>query len=295
MAGKIFHLHMRLLLLSVLIATGLMAFQSDPCIPASLQDYFSWKPDRNTPIFMAHRMAPPADGYAENSLRAMERIFTQYQCVIQEIDVRMTSDSVLVLLHDDTLERTTTGRGKLNQQRWAYVKQLQLKDTRGKVLSGERIPLFDEILQLAKGKALLALDMKPGTDPLRMMKAVESQQMTGQVFVICYTLQEAQLLHAKYPSLMLALGFNTAEQIAAIKTSGIPTRNIIALTTREILPVDYYQGIHDMGITTSFSAFGGLDTLKGQSFAAAGATVLGRANGIICTDSLDKWKNRMPE
>jgi glycerophosphoryl diester phosphodiesterase len=291
MAGKIFHLHMRLLLLSVLIATGLMAFQSDPCIPASLQDYFSWKPDRNTPIFMAHRMAPPADGYAENSLRAMEQIFTQYQCVIQEIDVRMTSDSVLVLLHDDTLERTTTGRGKLNQQRWAYVKQLQLKDTRGKVLSGERIPLFDEILQLAKGKAILALDMKPGTDPLRMMKAVESQQMTGQVFVICYTLQEAQLLHAKYPSLMLALGFNTPEQVAAIKTSGIPFRNIIALTTREVLPLRYYREINEMGITTSFSAFGGLDTLKGHAFNAAASTVFERANGIICTDSLDKWND----
>jgi glycerophosphoryl diester phosphodiesterase len=193
------------------------------------------------------------------------------------------------LLHDDTLERTTTGKGKLNQQRWAYVQQLQLKDTRGKVLTEERIPLFDEILQLAKGKALLALDMKPGTDPLRMMKAVESKQMIGQVFVICYTLPEAQVLHAKYPSLMLALGFNSPEQVAAIKTCGIPTRNIIALTTREILPVDYYQGINDMGITTSFSAFGGLDTLKGQSFATAAAAVLGRANGIICTDSLDKW------
>jgi glycerophosphoryl diester phosphodiesterase len=238
---------------------------------------------------MAHRMAPPADGYAENSLRAMERSFTKYQCVIQEIDVRMTSDSVLVLLHDDTLERTTTGKGKLNKQSWAYVQQLQLKDTRGKVLRNERIPLFDEVLALAKGKTLLALDMKPGTDPLRMMKAVESHQMIGQVFVICYTLQEAQMLHGKYPSLMLALGFNTPEQVAAIRTSGIPFRNIIALTTREVLPVGYYREINEMGITTSFSAFGGIDTLKGQAFSDAYATVLGRANGIICTDSLDKW------
>jgi glycerophosphoryl diester phosphodiesterase len=289
MAGKIFHLHMRLLLFLVLIATSLMAFQNDPCIPASLQDYFAWKPDRKAPIFMAHRMAPPAEGYAENSLRAMERCFTKYQCVVQEIDVRMTSDSVLVLLHDDSLERTTTGKGKLNQQNWHYVQQLQLKDTRGNVLHHETVPLFDDILKLAKGKVLLALDMKPGTDPLRMMKAVESQQMIGQVFVICYTLAEAQMLYAKYPSLMLALGFNTPEQIAAIKTSGIPFQNIIALTTREILPAEYYKGIHDMGITTSFSAFGGLDTLKGQSFAVAAATVLDRANGIICTDSLDKW------
>jgi glycerophosphoryl diester phosphodiesterase len=97
------------------------------------------------------------------------------------------------------------------------------------------------------------------------------------------------MLHAKYPSLMLALGFNTPQQIASIKTSGIPFQNIIALTTREILPAEYYKGIHDMGITTSFSAFGGLDTLKGQSFAVATATILDRANGIICTDSLDKW------
>ena len=285
---------MRLLLLAVLIATSLMAFQNDPCLPASLQDYFSWKPARKAPIFMAHRMAPPADGYAENSLRAMERCFTKYQCVVQEIDVRMTSDSVLVLLHDDTLDRTTTGKGKLNQLSWQYVQQLQLKDTRGYALHQDKVPLFDDILKLAKGKALLALDMKPGTDPLRMMQAVDMHQMIGQVFVICYTLAEAQVLHGKYPSLMLALGFNTPEQIAAIKTSGIPFRNIIDLTTREVLPVGYYREINEMGITTSFSAFGGLDTLKGQSFAAAAATVLGRANGIICTDSLDKWKSIRP-
>jgi glycerophosphoryl diester phosphodiesterase len=268
-----------------------MAFQNDPCLPASLQDYFSWKPARKAPIFMAHRMAPPADGYAENSLRAMERCFTKYQCVVQEIDVRMTSDSVLVLLHDDTLDRTTTGKGKLNQQRWQHVQQLQLKDTRGNVLPNERIPLFDEVLALAKGKTLLALDMKPGTDPMRMMKAVDKQKMIGQVFVICYTLAEAQMLHTNFPSLMLALGFNTPEQIAAIKTSGIPLQHIIALTTREILPVEYYKGIHDMGITTSFSAFGGIDTLRGKAFSDAYATVLGKANGIICTDSLDKWKS----
>lgn len=286
---------MRIFLLLILLGTGLLAFQNDPCLPASLPDYFAWKPERKTPIYMAHRMAPPAEGFAENSLRAMERSFTKYQCVIQEIDVRMTSDSVLVLLHDDTLERTSNGKGKLNQQRWADVQQLQLKDTRGNVLRNERIPLFDEVLALAKGKTLLALDMKPGTDPLRMMRAVEKHQMIGQVFVICYTLQEAQMLHAKYPSLMLALGFNTPEQVAAIKTSGIPFRNIIALTTREALPVGYYREINEMGITTSFSAFGGIDTLQGKAFSDAYTTVLGRANGIICTDSLDKWKSMRPE
>lgn len=248
----------------------------------------AYAPNRTEPVWMAHRMAPPAVGYAENSLAALQRSVTLYPCAIVELDVRMTTDSVLVLLHDDTLSRTTTGTGKLHQQSFAQIQGLWLKDSRGHVLL-ERIPTLDAILRVAASShAFLALDMKPGTPPERMLQQVAKHNMLQQVMVICYTIAEAQRLHQMYPNLMLALGFNDAAQIAQVHQSGIPADRLIALTPRALQPADYYSGIHLQNIPTSFSAFGGMDTLSNEALPTAFQEMMQRAGDIVCTDSLDR-------
>jgi glycerophosphoryl diester phosphodiesterase len=45
-----------------------------------------------------------------------------------EIDPRITKDSVVVLMHDATLDRTTTGTGRVADHTWAELQQLRLKD-----------------------------------------------------------------------------------------------------------------------------------------------------------------------
>lgn len=74
-----------------------------------------------------------------------------------EIDVHMTKDSAIVMMHDDTLDRTTTGHGKVEDYTLAELKQLYLKSPIG-VVTRQRIPTFDEVLDLAKGKILIQVD-----------------------------------------------------------------------------------------------------------------------------------------
>lgn len=78
-----------------------------------------------------------------------------------EIDVHATADGVPVLMHDDTVDRTTDGQGEVSRLALAEVGEL---DAGCKWLSqafqGERVPTLEETLRLTLGKALLVIEIK---------------------------------------------------------------------------------------------------------------------------------------
>ena len=92
----------------------------------------------------------------ENSIRGFENcIKTEFDAI--EVDVRMTKDSVLVIMHDETINRTTTGRGKVSDLTLAEIKEYKLK-TPTNYVSDQRVPTFEEVLELSKGKILIYVD-----------------------------------------------------------------------------------------------------------------------------------------
>lgn len=92
----------------------------------------------------------------ENSLQAYQNCIDAGIDGI-EIDVQMTKDSVIVMMHDNTIDRTTTGTGKVSDHTLAELKALYLKNPIG-VVTRHKIPTFDEVLELAKGKILMQVD-----------------------------------------------------------------------------------------------------------------------------------------
>ncbi|PWS33041.1 glycerophosphodiester phosphodiesterase [Pedobacter paludis] len=92
----------------------------------------------------------------ENSLAAY-KLAMQKGVDIIEVDLKMSSDSVLVILHDKTLDRSTTGKGKVSALTFEEIKKLKLKDGLG-VPTEETIPSLEEVMLLAKGKVLVNLD-----------------------------------------------------------------------------------------------------------------------------------------
>ncbi|MGN7990154.1 glycerophosphodiester phosphodiesterase family protein [Pedobacter sp. 22226] len=267
----------------------LLAFKIQPSAcpkpGQTLQDYFKWRAGRKMPLIMAHRMSPET-GYPDNGLKTLKFTHQLAPCVIQEMDVRMTKDSALVMLHDATLDRTTTGKDSLNKFTLKEIAQYQLKDINGTLIKGERIPKLMDVLHFVKkNKMIVALDMKPGTDPKKLMAEVISLQTLNQVIIICYTIKDAQLLNKKYPTLMMALGFNSWENIKAIEQSGLPFKNLIALTPAQLQEKSFYDKIHSMGIMVSFGAQGGVDVYPNNTRKAY-QNVFARGGDIICTDSL---------
>jgi len=92
----------------------------------------------------------------ENSLAAIENAI-ELGVDIVEIDVRMTKDKVLVLMHDRTIDRTTTGKGKLSNWPLDALKTLHLKNNLG-IQTHHKIPTLEEALLLARGSVLINLD-----------------------------------------------------------------------------------------------------------------------------------------
>lgn len=97
------------------------------------------------------------EGIPENSLPAIEHSVKAGVEMI-ELDARPTSDGVLVLMHDNTIDRTTNGSGAVGDFTYQQLQQFYLKDASGNI-TGERIPTLEEAMKKGKGKVYYNLDI----------------------------------------------------------------------------------------------------------------------------------------
>ncbi|WP_266367258.1 glycerophosphodiester phosphodiesterase family protein [Tellurirhabdus rosea] len=222
--------------------------------PEAIQSFFSRKANPNKPLLLAHRGGPDPDE-TENSLQTFTQTYRQLPEAILEMDVRMTADSVLTLLHDDELERTTTGTGSLKAKTWKELSQLPLRTLAGKP-TRQKMPLFEAVLRWNANRAVLALDVKPGVDLTRVLRMVERHRALNSVFVICYTVDDARKLRQQYPALWLALGFTTTADLEKLRQAGFPLKNLIALAPRQLQPGEFYEAFRRAGIPVSVGTYG---------------------------------------
>ena len=109
------------------------------------------------PLFAAHRGG--ALLWAENSLLAFRNALALGADFL-ELDVHLTRDGEVVVIHDATLERTTTGSGPVRERTLAELGAVRLKDRDGAVLE-EGIPTLDQVVALAAaGKRQILLEIK---------------------------------------------------------------------------------------------------------------------------------------
>ncbi|WP_227411547.1 glycerophosphodiester phosphodiesterase family protein [Cruoricaptor ignavus] len=92
----------------------------------------------------------------ENSIWAIRKAIEKGVDMV-EIDLALTKDSVLILLHDKTIDRTTTGKGKPSDYTLAEIKEFYLRDGLG-VKTQMKVPTLEEALDETQGKVLVNLD-----------------------------------------------------------------------------------------------------------------------------------------
>jgi glycerophosphoryl diester phosphodiesterase len=128
-----------------------------------------------TVVNIAHR-GGIIDGYPENTLAAFRRAISLRAEVI-ELDLRGTRDGAVVILHDETLNRTTNGTGPVANYTLNELKKL---DAGG----GEQIPTYEEVLKLVSNTGVkLLLDIKVGTR-LDKRKVVQLTEKHGSILDI---------------------------------------------------------------------------------------------------------------
>ena len=94
--------------------------------------------------------------FPENSLPAIRSAIDKGVDII-EIDLKMTSDSVLILMHDASIDRTTTGRGRVCDITFDSICKVSLRAGQG-VATHWKVPTLEEALLLCKGRAVVNID-----------------------------------------------------------------------------------------------------------------------------------------
>lgn len=92
----------------------------------------------------------------ENSLQAIKNCIAMGVDMV-EVDLNKTKDGHLILMHDRTLNRTTTGKGKPEEYTLEEIKQFYLKGGHGQK-TRHKIPTFEETMELCKGKIMVNID-----------------------------------------------------------------------------------------------------------------------------------------
>lgn len=94
--------------------------------------------------------------FPENSLAAIDNAIKMGVDIV-ELDVQRTKDGQLILMHDPTLDRTTTGKGKVAEVSLDSIRKLKLKNGCA-IRTIHNVPTLEEALVHAKGKIMLNLD-----------------------------------------------------------------------------------------------------------------------------------------
>lgn len=119
-----------------------------------------------------HREAP------ENSIKSIQDAI-EANIDIVEVDVRTTKDSVLILMHDDKIDRTTTGEGYVKDYTYAQLLEFNLR--LGDSLTHLKIPNLEDVLSVSKDRVILNLDLKD-VEPIRLFRLLKKKNMEHQVF-----------------------------------------------------------------------------------------------------------------
>jgi glycerophosphoryl diester phosphodiesterase len=131
-----------------------------------------------------------ADEFPENTLVSFRSAIDLGADLI-ECDVHLSEDGALAVIHDHLLDRTTNGRGLVRDHTMAELKRFDAGSWKDPRFGGERIPTLDEILELAKGKVGVAVEIKNlpliyGGIEEAVVAAVRNADMIHDVVVIAF-------------------------------------------------------------------------------------------------------------
>ena len=244
-----------------------------------LHDFFKYR-EGDRPLISGHR-GGIVEGYPENSIEALEHTL-KHTPAFFEIDPRLTKDSVIVLVHDATLDRTTNGTGKVIDYTWEELKELKLVDHLGN-LTPYRIPTLEEAIKWSKGKTVINLDKKDV--PLEMTAAIiRKHKAYAHVMVTVHTAEQARYYYDQNNKQMFSAFIRTEEEFAAFEKEGIPWSQIMAYVGPLNKPENksLYDRLHERGVKLMISSAPTYDKLGSaderrkayQDIIAGGADVI---------------------
>lgn len=179
---------------------------------------------------MGHRGA--GELAPENTNPAIDSALT-YKVKLIEIDVQRTKDGVIILMHDETVNRTTNGKGQVKDLTWDYIKGLDAGSYFSSKYSHVRVPTLESALLNLKQKdatATLVIEVKdpdefPGIGD-ELIALINELDMKEQAMIISFDKGFIKALHASDKALQLGALYkippkSTAEELAFVKVVSV--------------------------------------------------------------------------
>jgi len=179
---------------------------------------------------VAHRGA--SDSYPENTLAAFEAALRAGSEIV-ELDVQLTRDRELVVIHDPTLDRTTEGSGPVGERTLREIRELSagFPDRFGNRFRDQRVPTFREALDLMRGRAQVLVEIKPesvaggGPDGIeaRTLAAIDAAGIRREAGITSFhlgALTRCRELAPDVPRVPLFKSGTAAEMVAAARGLG---------------------------------------------------------------------------
>lgn len=163
---------------------------------------------KDRPFVIAHRGHSMA--FPENTIAAYRQAI-ELGVEMIECDVNISRDGQLVMIHDTTLDRTTTGTGRVNTVTWEEIQRLDAGEKFKPEFAGLRIPSTEETLLLYKEAGILGCFEVKGIDAdeskriaAALVKLVVKHAMLDTIFISSYQHAALQVAKSICPEVLLA-------------------------------------------------------------------------------------------
>jgi glycerophosphoryl diester phosphodiesterase len=186
--------------------------------------------------------------YPESSLSLFEYIATGFgtDTIMVELDIRKSKNGTLYIMHDETINRTTNGSGKITDLDDEYLNNLFLKQEGG-TLTNERIPTLADVLNFIKGKNInLMLDIKMPVHS-EVYTLVTQKNLESRMLVLTFNMELTNKLSTQSTKISLSALIETEADWEQFKTMQLVNRKKVAYISAKT-PLGLIQKIKAEGV-----------------------------------------------
>jgi glycerophosphoryl diester phosphodiesterase len=151
---------------------------------------------------IAHRGA--SGSFPENTLAAF-RAAIEAGAGMCELDVQLTRDGAMVVIHDDTVDRTTDGTGAVAAMTLAEIKRLDAGEKFASHFVGESVPTLDEVLDLVQGRCALNIELKADGLEAKVGELVRARGAFGWTLISSFDWATLTRIRQVAPELRIGL------------------------------------------------------------------------------------------
>lgn len=212
----------------------------------------------------AHR---GASGYApENTMASFKKAIEMGAKGI-ELDVQLSKDGVVMIMHDDTLNRTSDGRGRLEDYTLEELKKFDAGSWFSEEFKGEKIPTLEELLQILPEEFTLNIEFKPDKKHAKTMaeevyKILKKYNYSKNIILSSFYHETLKYYREfdKEIRMGMLFEFDMINICSYVKNSGI---NPVSLNiAKEFVDEKFVKDAHECGLKVAIYTVNTVDKIK---------------------------------